>query len=510
MRNAETVLNVIHERGRRGLPLEDIYRQLYNPLLYLKGYGKLYKNDGAMTKGTTEETVDAMSLEKINLTIEAIKGERYKWLPARRTYIEKKNSTKKRPLGIPTWSDKLLQEVMRSILEAYYEPQFSQHSHGFRPNRGCHTALTEIQRIWTGTKWFIEGDIKGCFDNINHEKLMEVLAEKLQDKRFLRLVSNMLKAGYLENWKYNQTLSGTPQGGVISPILANIYLDKLDQYVEKVLIPEYTRGNRRKYSLAYNALRTRIYKRQKAGKYREAMEMEKQLHTMPSGDPNDPEYRRLNYVRYADDFLLGYIGPKEEAEEIKEKLATFIKTELLLELSPEKTLITHATNKAAKFLGYEIINQQNDAKRKPDAKAHAKDYRNANGRIGLRLPISVLEAKRKLYQKEGKATHRTKLVVDSDFSIIDRYAAEYRGYVNYYMLAQNVHWLYKLYWDMETSLLKTLARKHDSTVTKLARKYKTEVITEYGPRKCLQAVIEREGKKPLITRFGNTAQNPKR
>jgi len=502
MRTAETVLGVIQDRGTRRLPLEDIYRQLYNPELYLRAYGKLYKNDGALTPGATTETVDSMSMKKILDIIELVKYERYRWTPARRVYIEKKNSTKKRPLGMPTWSDKMLQEVMRTIIETYYEVLFSPRSHGFRPGKGCHTALTEIQRTWTGAKWFIEGDIKGCFDNINHGKLVEILSEKLHDKRFVRLIENMLKAGYLEDWKYNRTLSGTPQGGVISPVLANIYLDKLDQYVETVLIPEYTRGDRRKYSLEYNALRTRIYKRQKAGKYQEAKEREKQLHLMPSGDTNDPNYRRLYYCRYADDFLLGYIGPKAEAEEIKEKLATFIKEELLLEMSPEKTLITHATTQAAKFLGYEIVNQQNDAKRKPDGKLHSKGYRNANGRIGLRLPIRVLEEKRKEYQKAGKVVTRNFLLEESDFTIVARYGAEYRGYVNYYILAQNVHWLHKLYWDMETSLLKTLAAKHKSSTTEMARKYKTEVMTEHGPRKCLQVIIEREGKKPLVAQMG--------
>jgi group II intron reverse transcriptase/maturase len=213
MRNAETVLEIIHERGRKGLPLEDIYRQLYNPDLYLRAYARLYSNKGAMTKGTTSETVDSMSLAKIEQIIDDLRHERYRWTPVRRTYIPKKNG-KKRPLGMPTWSDKLLQEVIRLILEAYYEPQMSDYSLGFRPERGCHTALNSIKDTWTGTKWFIEGDIKGCFDHIDHQVMLSILREKLHDNRFLRLLDSLLKAGYLEEWKYHATLSGTPQGGV--------------------------------------------------------------------------------------------------------------------------------------------------------------------------------------------------------------------------------------------------------------------------------------------------------
>src|SRR6185503_341194 len=241
MRTAETVLNIIRNRGTRGLPLEDVYRQLFNPDLYLMAYGRIYRNDGAMTQGMTDETVDGMSMEKIKRIIEALRFERYRWTPVRRVYIPKKNG-KTRPLGIPTWSDKLLQEVMRLILEAYYEAQFSDHSHGFRPDRGCHTALTAIRRHWSGAKWFIEGDIKGCFDNIDHQVLLTIIAEKIYDNRFVRLLGGLLKAGYCEQWKYNPTLSGTPQGGIISPLLANIYMDRLDKFIVEKLIPDYNRG----------------------------------------------------------------------------------------------------------------------------------------------------------------------------------------------------------------------------------------------------------------------------
>ena len=250
MQNAETVLDVLRERGRKGLPCEELYRQMFNRELYLKAYGRIYANHGAMTPGATSETADGMSEEKIDAIIEAMRHERYRFAPARRVLIPKKNG-KTRPLGLPTWSDKLVGEVARLLLEAYYEPTFSGHSHGFRPGKGCHTALREIQRTWTGTVWFIEGDVSDCFGQLDHSVMLKILAEKIHDNRFLRLIANMIKAGYLEDWKYHETLSGSPQGGVISPILSNIYLHKLDVYAETVLIPQYTRGQSRKGNPEY-------------------------------------------------------------------------------------------------------------------------------------------------------------------------------------------------------------------------------------------------------------------
>ena len=257
MRDAETTLAIIRERGKRGLDLEDVYRRLFNPDLYLRAYGRIYGNAGAMTKGTTEETVDGMSMTKIDTIIGLLRQERYRWKPVRRMYIPKRDG-RQRPLGIPTWSDKLLQEAMRSILDAYYEPQFSDRSHGFRPGRGCHTALRQISGTWSGTKWFIEGDIKGCFDNIDHQVLLSILREKIHDNRFLTLIACLLKAGYLERWDHRPTLSGTPQGGILSPLLANIYLDRLDKFVEQTLIPEFTKGKARRKNKEYERLRARI------------------------------------------------------------------------------------------------------------------------------------------------------------------------------------------------------------------------------------------------------------
>ncbi len=232
-----------------------------------------------------------MSVQKIDSIIEAIRYEHFQWTPVRREYIEKKHSTKKRPLGIPTWTDKLVQEVTRSILEAYYEHQFSESSHAFRPKRGCHTALTTIYRNWWRTKWFIEGDIRGCFDNLDHTILMSILREQIHDNRFLRLVENLLKAGYCEQWKYHPTLSGSPQGGIVSPILANIYLDRLDKFVEQTLIPQYTRGEKRAQNAEYKKLAGAAWYFRKTGRLDQARALEKQYQQLPSKDVNDPEYR---------------------------------------------------------------------------------------------------------------------------------------------------------------------------------------------------------------------------
>ncbi len=496
MRNAETVLAVIRERGKRGLPLKDLYRQLYNPELYLRAYGRIYGNHGAMTPGMTAETADGMSLRKIEAIIGKLHTETYRWTPVRRVYIEKKNLTKLRPLGIPTWSDKLLQEVIRSMLEAYYEPQFSPHSHGFRPGRGCHTALTEIRQRWTGTAWFIEGDIKGCFDNIDHQVLLSILRERIHDNRFLRLIANLLEAGYLEDWKYNATLSGTPQGGIVSPILANIYLDRLDKFVEQALLPEHNRGKRRRDNPAYRTVTGRVYRARLQGRYEYAVQERKQLRHMPSQDPNDPSYRRLHYIRYADDFLLGFAGPKSEAEAMKRRVGEYLREELKLELSEDKTLISHARTEAARFLGYEIVSLHDDAK-------CAGGKRSINARIGLRVPRSVVEAGCARYMKRGKPAHRPELENDSDYSIVAHYQQVYRGIVQYYVLAYNVCRLAKLRWVMETSLAKTLAMKNKTTVQKVFDKYKTSIQRPEGTYKVLQVTVERgEGRKPLVVWFG--------
>lgn len=503
MRIAQTVLTVIQERGKQRKSIERVYKLLFNRELYLTAYAKLYPNSGAMTKGSTDETVDGMSIQRIDKIIELIREEKYQWQPVRREYIPKKDG-KRRPLGIPTWGDKLLQEVMRMILEAYYEPQFSEHSHGFRPNKGCHTALQEI-KIWKGTRWFIEGDISKYFDTIDHNVLLDILSRNIHDGRFIRLVSNMLKAGYIEDWKFNQTISGTPQGGVISPLLANIYLNEFDNWIDEFMTPKYTKGERHKPNSDYRKLTDEIRKSKNIGDIKTAHQLVVKRREIPSVDTHDENYRRFRYVRYADDFLIGFTGSKAEAEEIKVEMKEFLMEKLNLTLSVGKTLITNASSQSAKFLGYEIKAQR------------ANDYidplgrRGANGAIALFVPANVIEETCRSYMRHGKVTHKNNLLKDDDFTIVQTYQQEYRGLVQYYILAQNLSWFSKLYWYMETSLLKTLACKHRSSINKEKSKYKDTTISTSGKTvPCLKVIVERPDKKPLVAIWGGISLSYKR
>ncbi|MCK9904142.1 reverse transcriptase domain-containing protein [Frankia sp. Cpl3] len=477
------------------MPLDRVYRQLFNPALYLLAYGRLYSNKGAMTPGVTRETVDGMSLATIDRIIDAVRHERYRWKPVKRVHIPKR-SGRTRPLGLPTWSDKLVAEVVRLLLEAYYDVQFSDRSHGFRPGRGCHTALSEVVEVWKGTHWFIEADISRCFEELDHTVMLETVGERIHDNRFLRLLGAMLKAGYLEDWKWGATLSGAPQGGPASPILSNIYLDRLDNYVVTHLLPDYNRGERRAVNPAYQRIEYAIARARRRGDRQALRRLRQQRRRLPSQDPHDPGYRRLRYVRYCDDFLFGFSGPKAEAREITERVRRFLCDELKLELSREKTLITHAQTGRARFLGYHIVAQHSDTK-------ITRGRRAVNGAIGPRIPPDVIRQKRALYYRRGEPAQRPQMLHDDDYTIVSKYQAEYRGVVQYYLLAGDVYRLQKLRWVMETSMLKTLASKPRSNVNTMARKYKATVRTDRGPRTCFQVTVQRDdGKKPLVARFG--------
>ena len=382
------------------------------------------------------------------------------------------------------------------ILDAYFEPQFSDRSHGFRRGRGCHTALREIYRYWRGTVWFIEGDIRGCFDHIDHAVLLSILREKIVDSRFLRLIEGYWGAGYLADWKYHRTSSGTPQGGILSPILSNIYLDRLDRYVESTLIPRFNRGTARKPNQDYSKLLKRAWYLKSMGRRDEARVVRKEMHRLPVYVLHDSEYRRLKYVRYADNILIGFVGSLEEAEIVHRELVAFLRDQLRLDVPVDKTRIVHARSSSARFLGYEVtVSHDNDTRR--------RGRRTINGLVSLRVPRHVITEKGKRYRKRGRPMHRYEFVNQSVVDIVNHYESEFRGVANFYRMAHNLGQLSRLRGVMQRSLTMTLAHKFQITVAQVYRRCRAYIRDEYGNRKSvLEVRVEREGKPPLIARWG--------
>lgn len=488
MRSPERVLNSLNEHSKdSSYKFERLYRILFNEELFYAAYQKIASNGGSTTKGSDGRSIDEMSLARIETLIASLKDESYQPHPSRRVHIPKKNG-KTRPLGIPAFEDKLVQEVVRMILEAIYEGHFETTSHGFRPKRSCHTALLHIQKTFSGAKWFIEGDIKGFFDNIDHDVLVGILRERISDDRFIRLIRKFLKAGYVEDWTFHNTYSGMPQGGIVSPILANIYLDKLDKYV-KEYIRHFDMGTKRRpgkesNDLANERKRTvRKLKKIKDGTEKAALvarlkAIEQERAAFPSGDEMDGSYRRLKYIRYADDFILGVIGSKEDALRIKEDIKSFLSESLALELSEEKTLITH-TGKSAKFLGYEITVTRNNHQRR-DVQGRLR--RTYGKRVRLNVSMATLRDKLLEYGameiklRNGKEIWKPKcrsgLIFNDDLEILDRYNRETVGFCNYYLIANNCVVLHNFRYIMEYSMYKTFAGKYRSTVRKINKKYR--------------------------------------
>lgn len=460
-----------------------LYRYLLRPDIYFVAYKNLYANNGAATKGVNEDTADGFSEAKIDSIIKALADETYQPMPVRRTYIQKKNNRKKlRPLGIPTFADKLVQEVLRMILEAVYEPIFLDVSHGFRPKRSCHTALKQLRREFNGTRWFVEGDIKGCFDNINHAVLVGLLSNKIKDARITKLIYKFLKAGYLENWQYHKTYSGTPQGGIISPLLANIYLHELDKFVMKLksefdtpgvgqITPEYRELHNEIKRLSHRLTKVRGEEREMV--LAEYKSKRQKLMTIPCTAQTD---KKLKYVRYADDFLIAVKGNREDCQWIKSKLAEFIGDTLKMELSEDKTLITHSS-KCARFLGYDV-RVRRSGKIKRGGPGHVK-MRTLNGGVELLVPLNdkirqFVFTKGVAIQKEDGSmfpVHRKYLIGLTDLEIVSVYNAELRGICNYYGMASNFCKLHYFAYLMEYNCLKTLASKHKTSLSKIIDKF---------------------------------------
>jgi group II intron reverse transcriptase/maturase len=488
MRSPERVLNSLTEHSKDlNYKYERLYRLLFNEEMWYIAYQRIYAKPGNMTPGSDGQTIDQMSLSRIDKLIVSLKDESYQPQPSRRVYIPKKNG-KMRPLGVPAMNDKLVQEIVRMMLNAIYEGSFEHTSHGFRPNRSCHTALAQIQKTFNGASWFIEGDIKGFFDNINHDVLINTLQERISDDRFIRLIRKFLNAGYVEDWKFHKTYSGTPQGGIVSPILANIYLDKFDKYVKEYIL-NFNKGDLRKPNndrvqyeygkrLAVQKLKTVEGPDARKEVIRQIKAFDKQRALIPCSDAMDSDYRRLKYVRYADDFLIGIIGSKDDAKHIKEDIKRYLHEKLVLELSEEKTLITH-TEKSAKFLGYEIyVRKSNLTKR--DKRGRLK--RAFNKKLYLKLTTETMKRKLLDYRvmeikahnghEQWKPKARTEFINNDDLEILSRYNAEIRGLYNYFAVANNCSELHAFKYIMEYSMYKTFALKYRTTVVRICKSYK--------------------------------------
>ena len=522
MEKSERVLKALSDHSQSSdYKYERLYRYLFSEEMFAVAYQRIYAKQGNMTPGTDGKTIDEMSLERIERLIVSLKDESYQPHPARRVYIPKKNG-KKRPLGIPSFEDKLVQEVVRLLLEAIYEGHFEGTSHGFRPHRSCHTALGMIQKSFAGAKWFIEGDIKGFFDNIDHNVLISILRERISDERFLRLIRKFLNAGYVEDWKYNKTYSGTPQGGIISPILANIYLDKFDKYIKEYaakfrkgdrrsINPEYWRLNNKKNRLKQKLQKTSDEQMRESYLY-EIAQLSKQMLSTPHKDAMDADFRRMQYVRYADDFLISVIGSKAECETIKADITQFMREQLKLELSDEKTLITHAQDKA-KFLGYEIFIRKSDAVKRNKDGVLKRDF---NGAVVLTLNSAVIQKKLTEYNAlevrniDGKdiwwSKPRRYMTPMKPEDILAQYNAEIRGLYNYYSLAANVSKECASFaFIMKMSMFKTLGWKLNTPARKVRQKYQKDkdFVIPYNDTKGKQKyrVFYNEGFKKRNAQF---------
>lgn len=492
MRNPTDVLNSLSDKSKNPeYRFQRLYRNLYNPDFYLLAYKNIYANGGSMTPGVNGITIDGMSSQRIAKLIESLKDRSYQPNPARRTYIAKKNNpAKKRPLGIPSGDDKLVQEVIRMLLESIYEPNLSDASHGFRPQKSCHTALTKIQKTFTGAKWFVEGDIKACFDSFDHHVLIDILRKRIDDEAFISLMWKSLKAGYMEQWQYHMTYSGTPQGSGMSPILANIYLNELDRYMGEYKARFYkptrtanpAHRNMASKIFYYKAKNDKVWDdlsvEEKKECARTLRQMRSEQRKLPTHPVQETSYKAIQYVRYADDFIVGVIGSHEDAKKLKQDLTVFLKEKLGLTLSTEKTKNTN-TAENARFLGYDIsVSRSQDIKRLKNGKSQ----RVYSGVVQLRMPLEKWTAKLLEYgairikkdesgKERWKTMPRGKLINRTDIEILSRYNSEIRGLYNYYAIAGNVSTLNHFSSRMKYSMLKTFGSKYRCKVRKIKERY---------------------------------------
>ena len=535
LRNPTEVLKSLTEKSKdETYRFQRLYRNLYNPEFYWLAYKNIYANDGSMTAGADGTTIDGMGNERIEGIIMSLRDRSYQPKPARREYIAKKNSSKKRPLGIQSGNDKLVQEVVKMILESIYEPVFSDKSHGFRPNRSCQTALMQIQKTFTGTNWFVEGDIHACFDSFDHQVVSKLLRKRIDDEAFIQLIWKFLKAGYMEQWTFGRTYSGVPQGSGVSPVLCNVYLNELDRYMEKYAMEFNTKAQKKRFATAYRRSVDRTYKYRKKGKEiwetltpeerkirsRTLKKLEREETSITPTIPKDADYKRIQYTRYADDFLIGVIGSKQDAEKVKQDVKTFLWETLKLEMSDAKTKVTH-TGDRARFLGYDItVSRSQNLKKKADGRVQ----RCQTGVVKLLVPREKWVGKLIEYRamkikinENGKerfvALHRGKLVNQRDIEILARYNAEVRGLYNYYSIANDSFKIGRFANVMKYSKYKTFACKYKTNVHEIKRRYFVNDLftvaydTKSG-RKTTTFYKDGFKRKEKATKFDNVSELP--
>lgn len=421
-----------------------IYNLMLSEDLFILAYQNLKSKKGVIAPETDLGTPDGLRIRTIKKILEQLKNETYKFNPAFQI-LTPKPSDRLRPLSIPSFKDKLVQEVIRLILESIYEPTFTSFSHGFRKGKRCHSALKDVRVTFADVKWLITRDIEKCFDSFNHPKLISILKKRIADQRFINLVWKLLRAGYMKDFKALTTsLRGVPQGGLISPILSNVYLHELDLFIEK-LMQEFKRSKRRTNNPKYSSYRHKY----NYWKNKDTDPSNAYLHlrnSTPSRDPIDKGYRRLLYVRYADDFIIGLIGTASEAKLVKLKINDFLSKNLLLITSPGKNKLVRASKERVKFLGVKVSIPMykepafSTYKRTHHGKTQLVKTKTSQGAVELKVDIKMIIKKLNsagFCDKRGIPTPRFQLYAISHDDIILIYNRVFLGLKNYFRFVDN-------------------------------------------------------------------------
>lgn len=454
----------------------EVYKWISSKEMLELVYRNLSSNEGSMTAGMDDKTVDGMRENIIIELSQKLKQESYRFTSMKRVYIPKGNG-KMRPLGIPTIYDRIVQEAMRIILEMIFEDKFSENSHGFRPKRSCRTAISSISK-WKGITWMIEGDIKGFFDNVNHGKLAIILEKYIKDQQFMDLYWKLVRAGYIDNGvKYN-TYTGAPKGGIVSPILSNVYLNEFDYFVQE-LIDKYAtrRKGISKVNPKMSNFSDKLSKLNDEYQKDKSKEILKQIRALRVERNEIPTIirngNRIYYTRYADDWVIGLIGNKEIANSIREECKIFLKERLSIELSEEKTHITNITTKEAHFLGIDIRRNKSKESKIVLRRVKGRLVKSRINQTKIQFGIPVEKIIRRLQDKGFIKTYtrkdgRVKLVPNAmtkwifldHRSMIIRYNKVIRGLINYYGFVDNLRAFNAIVnYYIHHSCAKTLARK---------------------------------------------------